>query len=350
MWQQSIGYEIQELLGEGSQGKVFKALRRDPATSLTQILAIKILHSENAVDLWKREFESLSKVRSPYCVQVHGFERIRRRPALILEYVDGVSLAALGKSCWLDDDEILEILAQTENAILDLYKYGTFHGDLSPHNILVDKNGFIRLLDFGLANCSGNEVRLTPDFAAPERLCGAKADLASDIFSIGRLEQVLRGQEPTIDPQSPYLKIEPSQRSLRGLFSEPERRNKLAHRVQLFQARKKCVFGGRTRTVIRKKSLALKPFWIGALALCIVLLTPNSARTRSLGPSALLRIRTHHWHYFLLNGSPLGYAPIDVAIEAAKSHQLTWISEKSRGEKQIQVENGRGMELRDRDF
>src|ERR1035437_9654097 len=111
----SIGFELLELLGEGSQGSVYKALRSDRSSGLRQIVAVKILHSKTAVSLWRQEFESLSRVRSNYCVQVLSFEWFKRRPALILEFVEGASLAQLGQMCILNDDEIYEISAQLQS-------------------------------------------------------------------------------------------------------------------------------------------------------------------------------------------------------------------------------------------
>src|SRR3954471_20522810 len=109
MWRQEIRTQLKELLGEGGQGCVFKALRTDRESRLSQTVAVKILHSKTAVELWRKEFESLHRVRSPYCVQVLSFERVRGRPALILEYIEGVSLAALGRTCYLSEPDLTEI-------------------------------------------------------------------------------------------------------------------------------------------------------------------------------------------------------------------------------------------------
>jgi len=350
MWKRSVGFEIQELLGEGSQGRVFKALRRDSAADMSQTVAVKILHSEIPVELWKREFESLAKVRSPYCVQVLGFERIEQRPALVLEYVDGVSLAALGKSCWLEEDEIIEILAQAESAILDLYKYQVFHGDLSPHNILIDRDGHLRLLDFGLANCSAGRVRLTPEFAAPERLCGQGPTLAADIFSLGRVEQFLRGHGPRMNAHSSYLQPDPARRSLRGLFSEPTRQEKLAQRVREYQNRRKSAQAARTRTQARPAPRRPRALVVATITACLSLLASSRGQSTISQPAALLEIRTHHWHHFSLNGSPLGYSPVNVPIEAGRAYRLEWVSAKTRGSRTIQVQAGHPLRLSDRDF
>lgn len=346
MWRQSVGYEIQEMLGEGSQGQVFKALRRDRGAGLTQTVAIKILHSGIAVELWKREFESLAKVRSPYCVQVHGFERIRRRPALVLEFVDGVSLHALGRGFWLDEEDIREIMAQAECAVLDLYKYGVFHGDLSPQNILIDRDGHLRLLDFGMANCARNNVRLTPEFAAPERLSGSAASLAADIFSLGRIEQFLRG---STRENSPYLHSDPSLRSMRGLHSRAESKERIARKVRAFQQKRGMC--ARTRTQLCNFA-ARKPqsIFVALITGITLLLASSQGRSSDDSSPALLNLRTRGWHYFLLDGSPVGYAPLSLTVSASKRHTLEWVSATGRGVKTIEIEAGKSLTLQDRDF
>src|SRR5690348_4746918 len=117
MWWSSVRIQRLELLGEGGQGRVYKALRHDRATGLTQTVALKILHSKTAVDLWRHEFESLARVQSAYCVRVLYFERFRGRPALVLEHIEGASLAQLSHSFLLDARDLDEIRAQLEQAV-----------------------------------------------------------------------------------------------------------------------------------------------------------------------------------------------------------------------------------------
>ena len=350
MWKRSIRFEIKELLGEGSQGQVYRALRRDPGTGLTQTVAVKILHSETTVESWKDEFQSLAQVRSLYCVRVFGFERLNRRPALILEYVDGVPLSILGKSCWLDDCDIREILAQCEGAVLDLYKFGVFHGDLSPHNILIDSQGHLRLLDFGLANSRKGLVRATPEFASPERLCGEPATLASDTFSLGRIEQFLRGTKTAMDSTSPYLHPDPSLRSLRGWFPDSEQQKILATKVRAFQARRALERETKTATLVPLRPRKTSSLILATLSGCLLLSLSSAGQSTSSKSIPVLQIRTHHWHYFRLNGSPLGYSPVSIPLEAGRIYKLEWASDQGSGARSIQMQPGRIHKLSDRDF
>lgn len=346
MWFRSIGYEIQEQLGEGSQGRVFKALRRDRRAGLSQTMAVKILHSETAVSLWKREFESLAKVRSEYCVQVYAFERLKGRPALVLEYVDGVSLAALGRACWLEEPEIGEILAQIELALLDLKRFGVFHGDLSPHNILVGADGRVRLLDFGLANCAGADQRFTPEFAAPERISGGPAGFAADIFSLGRVEEFLRGRVCA----SPYLELSPERRRLRGLDSQPEKRERLSTKVRAFQERQRQMRDLRTRTQAHTETPRRVPkaFFAAVISGCLFLGGASRGTTRA--PLIRLEVRTLQWHHISLDGRPIGYSPLTIQIEGGRKHVVEWVSREGAGRRAIAPDSPPVVVLRDRDF
>jgi serine/threonine protein kinase len=346
MWSRSIKYELLERLGEGGQGCVFKALRRDPVTGLSEMVALKVLHSETTHSLWRKEFESLKRVRSPYCVQVLSFDRVDGRPSLVLEFVDGASLNHLGRSGLLDESDIEEILSQIELALLDLNRSDIFHGDLSPGNVLIDREGSIKLLDFGLANSGGTEARLTPDFASPERLAGEHPSLASDLYSLGAIEGLLRGKW---NFQSPYLAHDPAERKPAGRKSQPRRRRALAAKVIQWQNRQRWATTTQTLTSPRKN---WKPRV--ALVLCSILLlliSPGAVPYyNSLPAPAVLSIRTLNWHRIYINGRLLGYAPIQIPVDPSQTTVLEWISALGKGRKVLRTEPGQRIVMGDRDF
>lgn len=348
MWSRAIHFELLEILGEGGQGSVYKALRRDRATGLEQIVAAKILHSKTTVDLWRQEFESLSRVRSKYCVRVLSFERINRRPALILEYIDGVSLAQLGQTCWLDNEDIQELMAQLELALKDLHSHGLVHGDLSPQNILLDREGSLRLLDFGLANCSLLRPRVTPRFAAPERLCGEVTTPASDLFSLGRIEEFLRGHSVA----SNYLDSRPERRTFQDLKSCAAHQQALALKVNAFLERRLRNGNLKTRTqaLAGPKAWSLKPFIVGTITSFMVLTTSSASQSAKPLAMGVLRVHTEHWLHLKLNGRELGYAPLSIALEAGQTYRLQWNSAKGHGEKVVHLEALEIRTMEDRDF
>jgi serine/threonine protein kinase len=348
MWP-AIRFEILELLGEGSQGRVFKALRRDRGAGLQQVVAVKILHSKTAVGLWRQEFESLAKVNSPYCVRVLSFERLERRPALVLEYVEGVSLAQLGQTCWLAPEDVQEIVAQLEYALKDLHRQHVFHGDLSPQNVLLDIQGQVKVLDFGLANSSTNQARVTPRFAAPERMRGEPSSAAADLFSLGRIEDFLLGAEKT---NSPYLFSEARARRFQDLSPCRERQKQLAVKVAALLQKLRANAGAKTQTqtVRRQKPSGWKPLVLGTITSLMVLATSSASQSSSFKPAALLKVRTKKWHYLLLNGHPLGYSPLSISIEPGVSAHLQWISADGRGEIHLRLKSLEMRTLEDSDF
>ncbi len=354
MWAPSIQYEFLELLGEGGQGRVFKALRRDRETGLCETVALKVLHSETAVSLWKHEFESLRKVRSPYCVQVLSFDRVRGRPALVLEFVDGVALTHLGRSCVLDEGDIIEILAQIEAALKDLNNFELFHGDLSPANVLIDHQGSVKLLDFGLANNGGADARLTPEFAAPERLAGQQPSLSTDLYSLGSIESFLRGRQMSETDAPDYLAIDPSQRRVRGLSSCAQAREQLAKKINLWQKRSQWARNCRTKTLqaVMQAPRAVRGFLLAAAAVTCILTSSAALTTYQAAPPvfATLIIRTLKWHRIQLDGRPLGYSPLTVTLAPSKILILSWVNASGGGRKALRVQPGQRIVMDDRDF
>lgn len=348
MWDRDIQFKFIEWLGEGGQGRVFKALRIDPASNMQDTVAIKILHSKNAVDLWRQEFESLRAVRSPYCVQVLAFERINGNPALILEYVDGISLMQLAQHIFLEDDDVKELVTQIEGALQDLSRYGIFHGDLSPHNVLVDRNGQIRLLDFGLANDSGPNLRLTPEFAAPERLAGQNANLASDLYSLGKIEKFLNPSAPN----SPWLDQDPSRRRLQCETPNLERQKNLAVKINRWLDRQNLLKAFKTKTqhFTRKPWLQISLRAVSC-ALAIMFLTHSSGMVAATSdPMATLSIRTLRWYQIQINGTDMGYTPLTLQVQANKPLILRWKSTNSRGSRTVVLSPREVIIFNDRDF
>lgn len=355
MWWADIQFDLLEVLGEGSQGRVYKALRRDRRTGLSQVVALKVLHSRTAVDLWRHEFESLARVRSQHCVQVLSFERYKRRPALVLEFIDGVSLTELGRGCLLASEDTEEILAQLETALKDLEHHGVFHGDLSPHNIMIDGRGRVRVLDFGLANSSEGNLRVTTEFAAPERLNGEGATMASDIFSLGRVEQFLNGEDlkKPGPPNSEYLQLEPSKRHFRELQPSQSRQKAMGSKVQNLISRRRMVSSMRTRSqlLVSKVQLSYKDFVLGVVASLLILTTSSATQTRKKIEWGTLVVRTKLWHKISLNGRELGYSPLSVALAAGETYDLRWVAgDGKKGSKKVSVGAFQTQTLEDRDF
>lgn len=184
-------YFINDLIGEGRSARVYKAFRQDSRGHAKQFVAVKFSKSPDAVSLLRREFEILSQVRSPFCIQVLAWENLEMGPALVLELVDGVSLHELGLKAPLSEQNIAELVRQIKEAIEHLNMVHLHHGDLSPTNILVDIHGRVRLIDFSIEHYR-DAFHGTPAYLAPEVWACGVSDYYSDLFALGLIELDLR--------------------------------------------------------------------------------------------------------------------------------------------------------------
>src|SRR5262249_5306118 len=145
-------YEILSLLGSGGMGEVYRA--RD--TTLHREVAIKILPTEFALDAdrlarFTREAQMLAALNHPNIAQIYGFGDANDGHALVLELVEGPTLADRIAHGPMPLDEALPIAKQIAEALEAAHEQGIVHRDLKPANIKVRADGTVKVLDFGLA-------------------------------------------------------------------------------------------------------------------------------------------------------------------------------------------------------
>jgi serine/threonine-protein kinase len=184
-------FKVLGTLGSGAMGTVY--LAQDPL--LKRTLAIKVVR-EGTGDAevllrFKREAEISARLNHPNAVMVFDVGEERDLgPYLVMEYVEGESLADRIKRGPLAPDEVAELLIQAADALTAVHGLGILHRDIKPENFMVAKDGRLKLMDFGIAR--GDVGRLTttssflgtPAYAAPEVLGGAKATPASDRWAL----------------------------------------------------------------------------------------------------------------------------------------------------------------------
>src|SRR5262249_46705597 len=145
-------YEVLSALGAGGMGEVYRA--RD--TTLNRDVALKVLPSEFALDAdrlarFKREAQVLASLNHPNIGAIYGFEDGDGVHALVLELVEGPTLADRIAKGQIPLDEALPIAKQIAEAIEGAHEQGIIHRDLKPANIKVREDGTVKVLDFGLA-------------------------------------------------------------------------------------------------------------------------------------------------------------------------------------------------------
>lgn len=201
-------YRLLAQVGEGGMGVVWKALD----TRLDRAVALKMLRKpESAQDLAsiEREAKSLAALNHPGIVTLFSVEEAEGLHFLTMEFVEGETLQALIPSGGLELDRFLDLALPLLEAVVAAHARGVTHRDLKASNILVDPNGRVKILDFGLAKLrptppaanadtsSGSQPGLiqgTLHAMAPEQLRGGRVDARTDIFALGVLfYQMLAG-------------------------------------------------------------------------------------------------------------------------------------------------------------
>nr|WP_255719400.1 serine/threonine-protein kinase [Pelomonas sp. P8] len=191
-------------LGEGGMGRVMRAERADGAYE--QQVAVKLLRSRGdagSLAHLTRERQILAGLRHPHIARLFdGGSTPGGQPYLVMELVDGEPIDRWCAQQAAPLTTRLALLDQVCDAVAHAHARLVVHCDIKPSNVLVDAEGQARLLDFGIARLTDGDTpdahpALTPAYASPEQLAGAAPGTASDIYSLGRLLQVLtHGHEP----------------------------------------------------------------------------------------------------------------------------------------------------------
>jgi len=203
-------YEIVAPLGKGGMGEVYRA--RDPR--LGRDVAVKALPSEFERDperlaRFEREARVLASLSHPNVAGIHGLELVVGHRYLVLEFVEGETLAARLSRGALPVDEALDACAQVAGAVEAAHEAGVIHRDLKPGNIMLRPDGVVKVLDFGLARAGGTAGASSSDpnlsasptmthhatsagiilgtaaYMSPEQARGKSLDRRTDIWSFG---------------------------------------------------------------------------------------------------------------------------------------------------------------------
>jgi tRNA A-37 threonylcarbamoyl transferase component Bud32 len=235
-------FELEEHLGRGGMGVVWKARER----VLNRHVAIKLLRNAkndtDFVDRFTREARVMAQLNHPHIVTLYSFGRTRSNHCyLVMEMVDGASLADLLQGELLDVPVTLDIIQQVCTALRHAHDAGFMHRDIKPGNVLISARGRVKVADFGLArlaNGADSSTTITgkgfavgtPHYIAPEQANGnGHEDHRADIYSVGVvLYQMLTGEVPRGVFRPPSAKRKLDRRLdnvvLKALQEEPEKR------------------------------------------------------------------------------------------------------------------------------
>ena len=211
-------YEITFLLGAGGMGEVY--LARD--TRLHRDVAVKVLPRAFARDGGRRrrfehEARAAASLNHPNIVSVHDVGLEDGVPFIVMEYVRGETLSAQLRRGPVSRDRALQIGSEIATALVEAHAHNVAHRDLKPGNVMITPDGFIKVLDFGIAktvqydpaattvdespadarHTRQGQLLGTPGYMSPEQLLGRSVDHRTDIYSLGViLFELVTGQRP----------------------------------------------------------------------------------------------------------------------------------------------------------
>jgi len=207
-------YRILSCLGRGGMGTVYLA----EDLRLNRKVALKFLSAEFILGSWAkrqliREAQAVAMLDHPNICTIYGLEEIGDYSFIVMQYVDGDTLADLIRNRNLSSSEIVPLAQQIVSALGNAHAHGIIHRDIKPKNIMVTPAGQVKVLDFGLAKTIPKSLeeatesisQLSRDgllvgtvaYMSPEQLRGEKLDFRSDIFSTGTvLYEMVAGKNP----------------------------------------------------------------------------------------------------------------------------------------------------------
>jgi len=196
-------FRIRRLLGEGAMGQVYLA----EDTTLGRCVALKIIKrsvvESHGIESFLEEARATASFNHPHIVTLHAVGDHEGRPYLALEYLDGESLRARLRAGPLPLRDALRYCRAVAEAIAEAHRRGFVHADLKPENIIIPRDGRVRVVDFGLAKLVGDALHAasgTPVYMAPERWRGAPPTGAIDIWALGvMLHESVTGSRPIPD-------------------------------------------------------------------------------------------------------------------------------------------------------
>jgi hypothetical protein len=205
-------YHLQQRLGAGGMGEVWLAVDE----VLRRTVAVKAMLPGVAGDPdFARRFEaeatSMARIHHPAVAAIHDFGHSDGLLYLVMEYVDGESLAQRLARGRLSPDETMRLLEQTATGLQAVHEQGLVHRDIKPANLLVRRNGTVVITDFGIARHEdavhltvSGAILGTPTYLSPEQVLGEPAGPYSDVYSLGLVAyECLAGEKPFAG-DSPY--------------------------------------------------------------------------------------------------------------------------------------------------
>ena len=188
-----VRYEILGEAGHGSMGNVYKARDRETGETVAlKLLKPEIASDQAMMDRFKNELLFARKITHKNVCRVYEFNRVAGIAYTSMEFVEGESLrSVLSRFGGLPQRKATDLALQICSGLKEAHAQGIVHRDLKPENVMIDGQGNVKIMDFGIARSMEAGTRLTgsmvgtPAYMAPEQVAGKPVDYRTDIYSLG---------------------------------------------------------------------------------------------------------------------------------------------------------------------
>jgi serine/threonine protein kinase len=187
-------YEIIEEVGKGGMGRVYKVFDK----KIKENIALKLLKPEIASDLrtierFRNELKFARKISHPHVCRMYDLGELGQMHFITMEYVSGEDLKSfIRRAGHLTEPKALSIAEQITEGLAEAHRLGVLHRDLKPQNVMIDRDGNAKVMDFGIARSlhaagfTGSGIMVgTPEYMSPEQAEASEVDQRSDLYSLG---------------------------------------------------------------------------------------------------------------------------------------------------------------------
>jgi serine/threonine protein kinase/Tfp pilus assembly protein PilF len=199
-------YQVIEELGKGGMGKVYKVLDKDLDVRIAlKLLKPDISSDEETIARFRNELKVARTITHKNVCRMYDFGKGEGTYFITMEYVPGEDLkSTIARVGQLSVGKTIAVIKQVCDGLAEAHRLGVVHRDLKPQNIMLDREGNARIMDFGIARTfrtrgltGGNVMIGTPEYMSPEQVEGKDIDQRSDIYSLGIiLFEMLTGRIP----------------------------------------------------------------------------------------------------------------------------------------------------------
>jgi serine/threonine protein kinase/Tfp pilus assembly protein PilF len=199
-------YQIIEELGKGGMGRVYKALDQETHEKMAlKLIKPEIAANQKTVERFRNELTTARKIVHKNVCRMYDLGRDKGSYYITMEYIPGQDLKSfIRQSGQLTVGKAISIAKQVCSGLAEAHKLGVVHRDLKSNNIMIDQDGNVRIMDFGIARSLGTKgiteagVMIgTPEYMSPEQVEAKEVDQRSDIYSLGIiLYEMVTGQVP----------------------------------------------------------------------------------------------------------------------------------------------------------